>query len=140
MLYDSHNKYLIRSQATYRAGAHIRFSNVQCRSSFLKTYCAAAVFFKRAVPQPFFSKRAVPQPFFPKRAVPQPFFSKRAVPQPLRNPGDLRPKMDVRCCNVAGSMCAVPHLTYIIPDRNSGAAAAPHVKKNGCVHRPLLSL
>ena len=36
-------------------------------------------------------------------------------------------KIDVRCCKVAGGVCAVLHLTYTIPGRNSGAAVAPHV-------------
>jgi hypothetical protein len=43
--------------------------------------------------------------------------------------GDLRHKMHARwTCYVATlpDVCAVSHLTYNIPDRNSGAAAASH--------------
>jgi hypothetical protein len=44
-------------------------------------------------------------------------------------------KMDVRRRNVAGGMCAVPHPTYTIPDRNSGDA---RLKKRMCA--PTLSV
>ena len=49
-----------------------------------------------------------------------------AVPLRRRATPDAR-KMDVRCSKVAGGTCAVSHLTFTIPDRNSGAAAAPSV-------------
>ena len=58
------------------------------------------------------------------------------MPQRLRHRGDLRRKMDVRWCNVAGVMCAVPHLTSSIPDRNSLAAAAPRVQKTDVCNGP----
>lgn len=38
-------------------------------------------------------------------------------------------KVDVRWRNFAGGKRAVSHLTYTIPDRNSGAAAALQVSK-----------